>query len=114
MLCVKSGTAACLFESLTSGQPQKVTNCCTVMPGFSCGFPSTLTWPFLFEEVTARVKVAGEEALRNVDLFKSTYEIATRPCGATPLAALKKLLQGEAAHADQLGLPDDVGVKCFC
>ncbi|CAO1638323.1 unnamed protein product [Parajaminaea phylloscopi] len=112
MLSVEPYTAACLFESLTAGECKEVKTDYTVMPGLCCGTPSSVAWPFLLEGIAAGVKIADEEALRDVDWLKKQYSIAAGPCGGAPLAALKKLLSSDYdGEARELGLLDDSSVK---
>ena len=95
---VEPMTAACLKASLEAGQDTAVKTGDTIMCGMNCGTVSSIAWPVLCAGVDASVVVSEVEAheavtyISAVDVrVQSISSLSVGPCGAAPLAALRKL-----------------------
>jgi diaminopropionate ammonia-lyase len=111
VLAVEPETAACLWMSLTSGCPTPIATQCTIMTGMNCGTVSSLAWPVLQDGVDACVTVADTEAHDAVMVLQRAG-IAAGPCGAAPLAALRRIVgEGDLAA---LGMGRDSVVVLLC
>lgn len=117
LLLVESTVSACLLASLLSGKSTTVEAGRTAMAGLNCGTPSALGWLDLRAGVDGAIAVTDEEALSAMrDLTKMPSNLRSKdsaridvgPCGAAPLAALRKLLKGtDGEHARKtLGLDE--------
>ncbi|KAI4722408.1 tryptophan synthase beta subunit-like PLP-dependent enzyme [Aureobasidium sp. EXF-10727] len=90
VVTVESEAAPCLMESLLNGEIIPVETGSTIMDGMNCGTVSTDCWPSLKSGVYASVIVNDFEAHHNV-LYLQDHGVNAGPCGAAPLAALRKL-----------------------
>ncbi|KAH0366930.1 tryptophan synthase beta subunit-like PLP-dependent enzyme, partial [Aureobasidium melanogenum] len=90
VVTVESEAAPCLMESLHNGKIVPVETGSTIMDGTNCGTVSTNCWPSLKSGVYASVIVNDLEAHHNV-LYLQDHGVNAGPCGAAPLAALRKL-----------------------
>ncbi|KZT68552.1 acetylornithine deacetylase [Daedalea quercina L-15889] len=110
VITIEPDTASCLRRNLLdrpqAEKPESVLRSHTIMAGLDCGSVSTIAWPILRGGVDAAVSVADIEAHRAVESLSAEHA-DIGPCGAAPLAALRRL----AAH-DDAGLldPDSVVV----
>ncbi|CAD0095072.1 unnamed protein product [Aureobasidium mustum] len=90
VVTVESEAAPCLMESLHNGRIVSVETGSTIMDGTNCGTVSTNCWPSLKSGVYASVVVTDLEAHHSV-LYLQDHGVNAGPCGAAPLAALRKL-----------------------
>ncbi|KAH0335918.1 tryptophan synthase beta subunit-like PLP-dependent enzyme, partial [Aureobasidium melanogenum] len=90
VVTVESEAAPCLMESLHNKKIVPVETGSTIMDGMNCGTVSTNCWPSLKSGVYASVIVNDLEAHHNV-LYLQDHGVNAGPCGAAPLAALRKL-----------------------
>ncbi|KAK7512899.1 tryptophan synthase beta subunit-like PLP-dependent enzyme [Phyllosticta citriasiana] len=111
VVAVEPTTAACLQTSLRADRIVPITTDDTIMCGMNCGTVSSLAWPVLRAGVDASVLVSdGESHVATADLHALGVDCG--PCGAAPLAALRRLLKDERAAA-ALGLGPDAVVVLF-
>ncbi|KAF7560065.1 hypothetical protein G7046_g4086 [Stylonectria norvegica] len=103
VLTVEPDTAACLWTSLGRGKLTKVSTTPTIMAGLDCGTPSTIAWPLLQSGVDASLTISDYEA-HEAALYLKTKGVSAGPCGASPLAALRRLSEEDKAT---LGLSQD-------
>ncbi|THW59660.1 tryptophan synthase beta subunit-like PLP-dependent enzyme [Aureobasidium pullulans] len=103
IVTVESEAAPCLMESLHNKKIVSVETGSTIMDGMNCGTVSTNTWPTLSTGVYASVVVNDLESHRDV-LYLNNHGVNAGPCGAAPLAALRKL------HKRGVLLPDPEAV----
>lgn len=90
VMSVESDAAPCLFKSLQAGESISVATTPTINAGLECGTVSTTAWPILKGGISASVTVSDVETHRAVlDLKKRGLEVG--PCGASGLAALRRL-----------------------
>lgn len=109
VLTVEPDTAACLWKSLRRGENVSNRTSPTVMTGLNCETVSTIAWPILRSGVNASLTVSDYESHRAVQDL-ATLGVATGPCGAAPLAALRRL---SSADKETLGLSRDSVVVLF-
>ena len=107
VMTVEPEAAACLWESLQKSESVSIDTSHTIMSGLNCGTVSTIAWPILKAGVGASLTVAENEAHQAViDLEKCGVKAG--PCGASGLAALRRLSPQDRAA---LGVgPDSVCV----
>ncbi|KAL2201671.1 Zn-dependent exopeptidase [Sarocladium strictum] len=110
VVTVEPDTAACLWKSLKKGQLSSTQTLSTIMAGMNCGTPSSVAWDVLKNGVDASVTVSDFEAHMAVQDLHAAG-IPAGPCGAAPLAALRRLT---AADRQKLGLNDKSRVVLFC
>lgn len=87
---VEPETANCLATSLEAGKIVSVKTDVTIMNGMNCGTVSDIAWPYLRDGVDASVTVSEMQAHEAV-LYLKAQGVNAGPCGAAPLAALRKL-----------------------
>ena len=90
IVTVEPETAACLYKSLSAGRSVSISTFPTIMAGLRCETVSTIAWPILQAGVGIAVTVSDFQAHQAVN-YLSSLGIAAGPCGAAPLAALRKL-----------------------
>ncbi len=90
LLAVEADTAACLLASLEKGAIKSVSTGDTIMCGLNCGTVSSTAWPMLRDGIDAATTVTDLESHHAVRHLQS-LGINVGPCGAAPLAALKKV-----------------------
>ena len=89
IVTVEPNTAASFKESLHVGERTPIQTGDTIMAGMNCGTTSDLAWPTLKHGVTSAVTVTDREAHESFEQLKS-FGVSAGPCGAAPLAALRK------------------------
>jgi diaminopropionate ammonia-lyase len=108
VVTVEPTAAACLNTSLKAGEIVPIEIGDTIMKGMNCGTVSTIAWPYLRGGVDASVVIQDMDAHLAVQYLEG-QGIKAGPCGAAPLAALKRIkLEGV------LGLGEDDIVVLFC
>lgn len=107
VVTVEPDTAACLKTSLEKGEITTIQTGDTIMAGMNCGTVSLIAWPTLKEGVDAAVTVTDIESHLAVQYLQE-HDVKAGPCGAAPLAALRKL-----CVAEELGLGPDSVVVLF-
>ncbi|KAI0896077.1 acetylornithine deacetylase [Annulohypoxylon nitens] len=100
ILTVEPDTAACLWKSLARGKVQPEETAYTTLTGLNCGTVSSISWPLLQSGVDASLSVSDYEA-HTATTFLKERGISSGPCGASTLAALRRL---DASYKAQLGL----------
>ncbi|KAK8917402.1 hypothetical protein H634G_09023 [Metarhizium anisopliae BRIP 53293] len=110
VMTVEPDTAACLYKSLRAKKPVHVQTYSTIMAGLDCATLSPIAWPLLKSGVDASLTVSDYEAHQASQYLKSRH-ISAGPCGASPLAALKRLTRKDMAD---LGLGQDSVVVLLC
>ena len=110
VLTVEPDTAACLRENLARGQPRSLQTSPTIMAGMDCGTVSTITWPILKAGVDASTTVSDEEVHIATE-YLSNQGIMAGPCGAAPLAALRRLT---CADKGALNIGEHSNVVILC
>lgn len=109
VLCVEPATAACALESLRAGHPVTVpAEAPTIMKGLNCGTVSRIAWPVLREGLDAALTVTDDEA-RDAVKTLNALGVPSGPCGASTLAALRRLAEDSDARA-LLGVDADATV----
>lgn len=104
IVAVEPTVAACLPPSLAAGHPVTVRTGHTSMAGLNCGTPSSLAWPYIAGGLDAAISVTDDESTYAAhDL--AALGVAAGPCGAAPLAALRRIAAG--GHAGELRLEPD-------
>lgn len=92
VVTVEPTAAACLNSSLKSGKIVPIETGDTIMNGTNCGTVSKIAWPYLRDGVDASIVIEDIDAHRAVlDLNK--VDVRPGPCGAAPLAALRKMMK---------------------
>ncbi|RKK86323.1 hypothetical protein BFJ69_g1274 [Fusarium oxysporum] len=109
-LTVEPDTAACLWKSLEKGEFTEIPTTGTIMAGLNCGAPSTIAWDLLKNGVDASLTVSDYEAHQSV-LYLQSQGINAGPCGASTLAALRRLTSDDKKA---LGLNEKSTVVIFC
>uniref|UniRef100_A0A093V621 Diaminopropionate ammonia-lyase n=1 Tax=Talaromyces marneffei PM1 TaxID=1077442 RepID=A0A093V621_TALMA len=105
VVTVEPDTAACFYRSLQRKNPAKISTAHTIMTGMNCGTVSHGAWQDLCHLVDASLTVSDFEAHQAVQYLR-THKISSGPCGASSVAALRRLTIYDRAH---LGLhPDTV------
>lgn len=111
VMTVEADTAPCLYKSLTHGSSVSLPfTVSTIMAGLNCGTVSTTAWPVLQAGVDAASTVSDFEAHEACGILSSAG-ISAGPCGAAPLAALKRLT---ASDKKTLGLGPSSIVVLLC
>ncbi|KAL9623071.1 MAG: hypothetical protein Q9160_002585 [Pyrenula sp. 1 TL-2023] len=80
------------------------------MAGLDCGTVSTIAWPLLRDGVDASLSVSDFEAHEALNILKS-QDVMVGPCGASPLAALRRL---ETVDKEALELNESSVVVLLC
>lgn len=113
VITVEPDTAACLWKSLHKGSPDVIQTCHTIMNGMEAGAVSSIAWPLLQQGVDASVTVSDHESHRAVQELEASGGILAGPCGAAPLAALRRL--ASTPHdRERLNLTRDTTVVLLC
>jgi acetylornithine deacetylase/succinyl-diaminopimelate desuccinylase family protein len=110
VMTVEPDTAACLYKSLRATKPVPVQTYSTIMAGLDCATLSPIAWPLLKSGVDASLTVSDFEAHQACHYLKS-QNVAAGPCGAAPLAALRRLTPENMAR---LGLGKDSVAVLLC
>jgi len=108
VVTVEPTAAACLNTSLKTGEVVPIETGDTIMNGMNCGTVSMIAWPYLRDGVDASVVIEDIEAHRAV-LELNEQGVKPGPCGAAPLAALRKLIKEKTV---KLGAEDVVVLYC--
>lgn len=104
VLAVEPDTAACLWKSLSQGCPTQIKTSHTIMTGMNCGTVSDIAWPVLKSGLDMSVTVSDLESHKAVqDLLP--VGIMSGPCGASTLAALRRVY--ESGNFPDIGLTED-------
>ncbi|KAI1214725.1 acetylornithine deacetylase [Annulohypoxylon truncatum] len=90
ILTVEPDTAACLWKSFRRGKIQPEQTAYTTLAGLDCGTVSSISWPLLQSGVDASLTVSDYEA-HTASLYLKEQGISAGPCGASTLAALRRL-----------------------
>jgi acetylornithine deacetylase/succinyl-diaminopimelate desuccinylase family protein len=110
LMTVEPDTAGCLWKSLTRGEPVLEATGASVMGELNCGTLLTASWPSLKSGTDASLTISDYEAhLANIELKRLGIEAG--PCGASVLAALRRLNESDKS---QLGLNKDSVVVLLC
>lgn len=110
VVTVEPDTAACLWNSIKRGEMATTESTPTIMAGLDCGEVSTIAWPFLKDGASASLTVSDHEShIASEELKISGVEAG--PCGASGLAALKRLTKAEMI---ELGLNETSTVVLIC
>lgn len=110
VVTVEPDTAACLWNSVRRGKMMTTATTATIMAGLDCGEVSTIAWPLLRDGADASLTVSDYEAhVASKQLIESGVNAG--PCGASGLAALKRLTQEDRA---KLGLCESSVVVLLC
>ncbi|KAI2463764.1 acetylornithine deacetylase [Annulohypoxylon bovei var. microspora] len=100
VLAVEPDTAACLWKSLRRGKVQPEQTTYTTMTGLNCGTVSSISWPLLQPGLDASLTISDYEA-HTASVYLKERNISAGPCGASTLAALRRL---DASDKGKLGL----------
>jgi diaminopropionate ammonia-lyase len=96
-----------LKTSLEAGEIVTIRTGDTIMAGMNCGTVSKIAWLVLKDGVDAAVTVTDVESHQAVQYLRETG-INVGPCGAAPLAGLRKLVE-----VGTLGLGPDSVIVLF-
>ena len=108
---VEADTSACLYKSLKGGSPDPLPfTVPTIMAGLNCGTVSSNAWPLLRNGVDGSTTVSDFESHEACEILKAAGALAG-PCGAAPLAALRRL---SAADKEALGLGPSSVIVLLC
>lgn len=110
VVTVEPDTAACLWNSIEKGKMVTTETTPTIMAGLDCGEVSTIAWPFLKNGASASLTVSDHESHTASEKLKNSG-VNAGPCGASGLAALKRMTKEEMA---QLGLNEKSTVVLIC
>lgn len=110
VLTVEPDTAACLWKSLRRGERVSEKTTSTIMAGLECGTVSAIAWPLLQAGVDASITVSDYESHLAVLELEATG-VSAGPCGAAPLAALRRL---SAEDRKAIGLSNESVVVLLC
>lgn len=111
VLTVEADTSACLYKSLKSGSPDPMPSTVpTIMAGLNCGTVSSNAWPLLRNGVDGSATVSDFESHQACEVLKAAGASAG-PCGAAPLAVLRRLSAGDK---EALGLGPSSVVVLLC
>lgn len=108
---VEPDTAACLWKSLVKGTSTPIKTYSTIMSGLDCGSVSSTAWPLLKAGVDASLTVSDYESHVACQDLRENMEINAGPCGASPLAALRRLTESDKKR---LGLGKNSVVVLLC
>ncbi|KAH0001282.1 putative metallopeptidase, partial [Aureobasidium melanogenum] len=90
-VAVEPDTAACLHASLVAGEATSIITSNTINAGCNCGTLSSISWPYLRDYVDLSTTVSDFETHIAVqDMHR--HNVNAGPCGASGLAALKRLV----------------------
>ncbi|RBR05059.1 hypothetical protein FVER53590_12104 [Fusarium verticillioides] len=109
-LTVEPDTAACLWKSLEKGEFTEIPTTGTIMAGLNCGAPSTIAWDVLKNGVDASLTISDYEAHQSA-MYLQSQGINAGPCGASTLAALRRLTPEDKKA---LRLSEKSTVVIFC
>ena len=98
VIAVEPVNAACLYNSLRTGDTRSRTTTETIMAGMNCGTVSPLSWPLLKHGVDASAIVSDWEAHQAVQYLQE-HGVNAGPCGAGALAALRRIAAEDPASA---------------
>ncbi|RMY97241.1 hypothetical protein D0862_08163 [Hortaea werneckii] len=107
---IEADTAACLWKSLDSGKPLTIQTTDTIMTGLDCGTVSTIAWPYLRNGLAASMTISDYEA-HNASLYLKSQGISAGPCGASGIAALRRLT-AEDKHRLELNETSVIVLPC--
>ncbi|CAD0107292.1 unnamed protein product [Aureobasidium uvarum] len=95
-------TAACLHASLAAGEATSIVTSNTINAGCNCGTLSSISWPYLRDYVDLSTTVSDFETHVAVqDMHR--HNVNAGPCGASGLAALKRLVaEGHIARGSSV------------
>ncbi|KAH6611641.1 diaminopropionate ammonia-lyase [Trichoderma cornu-damae] len=111
VLAVEPDTSASLWKSLRRGESTATAeNTPSIMAGLDCGTPSSISWAVLRHGVDASLSISDFEAHQACG-YLSSQGVSAGPCGAAPIAALRRL---EGSDREKLGLTKDSVVVVFC
>lgn len=112
ILTVEPDTAACLWKNiLHTGAPKAIKTTPTIMNGLDCGSVSTTAWPFLQAGVDASLTISDYETYIACRDLESVAGVRVGPCGASSLAALRRLTTEDK---ERLGLNPESVVVLLC
>ncbi|KAH0394244.1 putative metallopeptidase, partial [Aureobasidium melanogenum] len=90
-VAIEPDTAACLHASLVAGEATSIITSNTINAGCNCGTLSSISWPYLRDYVDLSTTVSDFETHIAVqDMHR--HNVNAGPCGASGLAALKRLV----------------------
>lgn len=94
--------AASLLASLRNGEVTPIKTGDTIMCGMNCGTTSDIAWQLLREGVDISLTVTDLEAHNAVQELREHGggRVDPGPCGAAPMAALRKILQDPATATE--------------
>jgi acetylornithine deacetylase/succinyl-diaminopimelate desuccinylase family protein len=111
VLTAEADTAGSLYKSLIEGEPVTLeTNTPTIMSGLDCGTVSDHAWPLLQPGTDASLTISDFEAHEACGVLHSAG-VPAGPCGAAPLAALRRLTPSDMAS---LGLNEASVIVIIC
>lgn len=111
VMTVEADTSPCLYQSLVQGSSVPLPfTVPTIMAGLNCGTVSTTAWATLKTGVDASSTVSDFESHSACEILNSAG-IEAGPCGAAPLAALRRLTSSEK---EALGLGPSSVVVLLC
>ncbi|UKZ93319.1 uncharacterized protein TrAFT101_008238 [Trichoderma asperellum] len=111
VLTVEPDTSASLWKSLKRGNSLTISEKApSIMSGLDCGTPSSISWSMLQHGVDASLSISDFEAHQACG-YLASQNIPVGPCGAAPVAALRRL---EASDREKLGLTGDSVVVILC
>ncbi|CAD0082939.1 unnamed protein product [Aureobasidium vineae] len=101
-VAVEPDTAACLHASLVAGEATSIVTSNTVNAGCNCGTLSSISWPYLRDYIDLSTTVSDFETHVAVqDMHR--HGVNAGPCGASGLAALKRLVaEGHVAKGSSV------------
>ncbi|KAK6005284.1 hypothetical protein QM012_008063 [Aureobasidium pullulans] len=90
-VAVEPDTAACLHASLAAGEATSIITSNTINAGCNCGTLSSISWPYLRDYVDLSTTISDFEThVALQDMHR--HHVNAGPCGASGLAALKRLV----------------------
>lgn len=102
VVAVEPDTAACLHASLVAGKATPIVTSNTINAGCNCGTLSSISWPFLRDYVDLSTTVSDFETHIAVQEMQR-HNVNAGPCGASGLAALKRLVaEGHVAKGSSV------------
>ncbi|EED17177.1 diaminopropionate ammonia-lyase, putative [Talaromyces stipitatus ATCC 10500] len=90
VVTVEPDTAACFYKSFQTKNAEKISTSNTIMTGMNCGTVSHAAWQDLIHLVDASLTVSDYEVHRAVQYLRF-HGVSSGPCGATGVAALRRL-----------------------
>ncbi|KAI4765543.1 diaminopropionate ammonia-lyase [Aureobasidium sp. EXF-3400] len=101
-VAVEPETAACLHTSLVAGKATSIVTSNTINAGCNCGTLSSISWPYLRDYVDLSTTVSDFETHIAVQELHR-HNVNAGPCGASGLAALKRLVaEGHVAKGSSV------------